>query len=118
MKTKHVAAALCVWAASAFSVGSAIAGATYGVGVGWTFGGPKPTSGPTVGLKVFSNDREERAAASLGVDYVFKERGFRPNVGVAYLGKNDIYLDANVGYSFTQKGLDFGLGTGYVDTKR
>lgn len=117
MKTKQLIATLCVVAAGTLS-GTAMAGATYGVGLGWTFGGPKPSTGPTLGVKVFSDDREDRAAAALGVDYVFKERGWRPNVGVAYLGKNHVYLDANVGYSLNQQGMDFGLGAGYVDTKR
>lgn len=111
-----------VWLAAAVTAlsisTSAMAGAGVGVGLGWNFGGPKGVSGATAGIKVFSTDKEDKAAASLGLDYAFAERGLRPNIGVAYLGKKNIYLDANVGYSFSQQGMNFGLGTGYVDTKK
>lgn len=116
MKTKQLLAAVACVSAATLS-GAAWAGAGVGAGVTWTFGGPKAMSGAALGVKVFSTDREDKAAASLGLDYSFANRSIRPNVGVAYLGKNNIYLDANVGYSFAQQGLDFGVGTGYVDTK-
>ncbi len=52
------------------------------------------------------------------MDYSFSDRGFRPNVGVAYLGENNVYVGADVGYSFAQQGMNFGAGVGYVDTKK
>lgn len=97
---------------------AAMADVGWGAGLTWTFGGPKPVSGPALGIKMFSTDKEDKAAASLGVDYSFADRSIRPNVGVAYLGKQNIYLGADVGYSFGQQGLNFGVGAGYVDTKK
>lgn len=97
---------------------SAFAGAAVGAGLTWTFGGPKPVAGPALGIKVFSTDKEKKAAGYLGLDYSFSDRGFRPNVGVAYLGEKNIYVGADVGYSLAQQGVNFGAGVGYVDTKK
>ena len=111
-----------VWMCSALAAATlalnARAEVGWGAGVTWTFGGPKPIAGPALGLKMFSTKKEERAAASLGVDYSFVDSNWRPNVGVAYLGKNNVYLGADVGYSFTQQGMNLGGGFGYVDTKK
>lgn len=90
----------CALAAATLST-AALADVGWGAGLTWTFGGPKPVSGP-----------------ALGVDYSFADRSLRPNVGVAYLGKDNIYLGGDVGYSFGQQGLNFGLGAGYVDTRK
>jgi hypothetical protein len=117
MKAQFVALAASALAAATLST-AALAGTAVGAGLTWTFGGPKPVAGPALGIKVFSNDREKKAAGYLGLDYSFADRGLRPNVGVAYLGENHIYLGADVGYSFAQQGVNFGAGLGYVDTKR
>lgn len=117
MKTK-------LWALGAGSVlmvamaAPAMAGTAVGAGLTWTFGGPKPIAGPALGIKVFSTDREKKAAGYLGLDYSFADKGLRPNIGVAYLGTNHVYVGADVGYSFAQQGLNFGAGVGYVDTKK
>lgn len=117
MKAKFVALAGSALVAATLST-SALAGAAVGAGLTWTFGGPKPIAGPALGIKVFSTDKEKKAAGYLGLDYSFADRGLRPNVGVAYLGQNHIYVGADVGYSFAQQGLNFGAGVGYVDTKK
>lgn len=117
MKAKFVALAGSALVAATLST-SALAGAAVGAGLTWTFGGPKPVAGPALGIKVFSTDKEKKAAGYLGLDYSFADRGLRPNVGVAYLGQNNIYLGADVGYSFAQQGLNFGAGFGYVDTEK
>lgn len=117
MKAKIVAIACSAVTAATLST-SALADVGVGAGLSWTFGGPKPVAGPALGVKVFSTDRQDKTAASLGVDYSFADRSFRPNVGVAYLGKNNVYLGADVGYSFAQQGMNFGVGAGYVDTKK
>ena len=117
MKAKLVAIACSAVAAASLST-SAIAGSAVGVGLTWTFGGPKPVAGPALGVKVFSTDKEKKGAGYLGVDYSFADRGIRPNIGVAYLGQNHVYVGADVVYSFAQQGLNFGAGVGYVDTKR
>lgn len=117
MAAKIITIACSALAAATLST-SALAGAGVGAGLTWTFGGPKPVAGPALGVKVFSTDKEDKAAASLGVDYSFADRSLRPNVGVAYLGKNNVYLGADVGYSLAQQGVNFGVGAGYVDTKK
>lgn len=117
MKAKFVALAGSALVAATLST-SALAGAAVGAGLTWTFGGPKPIAGPALGIKVFSTDKEKKAAGYLGLDYSFADRGLRPNVGVAYLGENHIYVGADVGYSFAQQGVNFGAGVGYVDTKK
>ena len=117
MKAKVIAIACSAIAAVTLST-SALAGTAVGAGLTWTFGGPKPVAGPALGIKVFSTDREKKAAGYLGLDYSFADRGIRPNVGVAYLGTNHVYVGADVGYSFAQNGLNFGAGVGYVDTKK
>jgi hypothetical protein len=117
MKTKLLTLFAGALTAATLST-SALAGTAVGAGLTWTFGGPKPIAGPALGIKVFSNDREKKAAGYLGLDYSFADRGIRPNVGVAYLGQNHIYVGADVGYSFAQQGLNFGAGVGYVDTKK
>lgn len=109
---------ICGTVAAATISTAAMADVGWGAGVTWTFGGPKPISGPALGLKMFSTKKEDKAAASLGVDYSFADNNWRPNVGVAYLGKNNVYLGADVGYSFTQQGINFGGGFGYVDTEK
>lgn len=114
----HRVVCICSAVAAASMAPSAMADVGWGAGVTWTFGGPKPVSGPALGLKMFSTKKEEKAAASLGVDYSFADSNWRPNVGVAYLGKNNVYLGADVGYSFTQQGINFGGGFGYVDTEK
>lgn len=65
----------------------------------------------SVGAKVFSTDKPESAALSLGIDYNFDTKGFRPNLGVAYL-EGDFYVDGNVGYDLNAGQLDYGLGIG------
>lgn len=117
MKAKLLAIVASAVTAATLST-SALAGAGFGAGLTWTFGGPKPIAGPALGVKVFSTDKEDKAAGYLGLDYSFADRGLRPNVGVAYLGKDNVYLGADVGYSFAQQGLNFGAGVGYVDTKK
>lgn len=117
MQAKFVAMAGGALLAATLST-SALAGAAVGAGLTWTFGGPQPVAGPALGIKVFSTDKEKKAAGYLGLDYSFADRGLRPNVGVAYLGQNNIYLGADVGYSLAQDGVNFGAGFGYVDTKK
>lgn len=97
---------------------SAMAGTAVGAGVTWTFGGPKPMAGPALGIKLFSTDKEQKGAAYIGVDYSFSDHGLRPNVGLAYLAKHKTYIGADIGYSFTQQGADFGAGLGFVDSKK
>ena len=96
----------------------AFADPAFGVGLTYVFGGSQENqNGLALGVKAFSTDREYRAALSVGVDYVFASKAFRPNVGVAYLDKKDFYIDFNVGYNTKISAIDFGAGVGYVKTK-
>lgn len=117
MRTKFLATTGAALTALMLST-AAMADVGWGAGLTWTFGGPKPSTGPALGIKMFSTDKEKKAAGYLGVDYSFSDRGFRPNVGVAYLGENNVYVGTDVGYSFAQQGMNFGAGVGYVDTKK
>ncbi|MFT6913891.1 MAG: hypothetical protein ACJAWL_000177 [Motiliproteus sp.] len=86
-----------------------------GVGAGMTyvFG-----QGVAVGMKVFTNDKEDHAVGSAGLDYMLGTGAWRPNVGVGYLGDN-VYGDLNAGYDY-QKGtwnLGVSAGTGSTDAE-
>nr|WP_320135907.1 hypothetical protein [uncultured Amphritea sp.] len=86
------------------------ADAGFGAGVTYVFGG-----GWAVGVKVFTDDEEDKAVGSLGLDYLVGSGAWRPNVGVGYLGEN-IYGDLSAGYNFDGGAWSFGVGAGAVDT--
>ncbi|WP_139216106.1 hypothetical protein [Shimia haliotis] len=79
---------------------------SFGFGISYTFDGDV-----AFGVRVFSDDRAERGALSLGLDYKFRSKGWRPNVGAAYLDE-DFFVDLSLGYDFNTQGLDFGAGLG------
>lgn len=81
-----------------------------GVGVSYVFG-----QGPAVGIKAFSNDEDNEAVVSLGLDYVFASQSIRPNIGLGYQGEG-YYGDANVGYSLKSQTVDFGIGGGWSNS--
>ena len=81
----------------------------FGVGVSYVFG-----QGPAIGIKAFSDDEENKAAATLGLDYVFASGSFRPNVGIGYQGEG-YFGDANLGYSLKTRNFDFATGAGWSD---
>ncbi len=99
--------------AVAVSLAAPIAQADAGVGAGITYVFGK---GVAVGLKLFTNDEEDKAVGSVGLDYVIKSGAWRPNVGVGYLGDN-IYGDVNAGYNYKTGEWDFGIGVGATDTE-
>lgn len=88
------------------------AGVSFGFGVGYTFG-----DGLVVGPKMFTEQREDRAAASLGIDYAIFSNSFRPNIGVAYLTKDKMFAEANMGYNLKNQNISYGGSVGYADTK-
>ena len=91
----------------AFSLSAEARDMGVGLGVSYIFG-----KGPAVGIKAFSDDQENKGAATLGVDYVFSSQSFRPNIGVAYQGQG-YFGDVNIGYSFGEQKVDFGTGAGW-----
>ena len=91
----------------------AAADPTFGIGLTFTFGGGTPQTG--VGFRIFSDDEEDSAVGSIGLDYLFQDESWRGSVGVAYLGSNG-YVGADVGFGFGDGNFSFGLGAGFVDT--
>lgn len=86
----------------------------FGLGLTWSFGASaKP--GVALGVKAFSQRKQDSFAASVGVDYLFLENSFRPNLGLAYLG-HDSFIDVNYGYSFSSASWGLGFGAGYAHT--
>jgi len=93
----------------------AVAEPTVGLGLTVTFGGGSIDTG--VGLRVFSDNRRNRAVASIGLDYMFGQQNFRGTIGAAYLGKN-AYTGLDLGYGFGTGQIDFGVGVGGVRTRQ
>lgn len=87
---------------------------TAALGLTFTFSRGKIDTG--VGLRVISSNQANRAAATIGLDYMFTSKRFRPTLGVAYMG-NGAYFGADVGFGLNGEGFDFGLGLGSVNTK-
>ncbi len=84
---------------------------TASIAFSWVFG-----EGFAIGVKAFSNDESGKAAATLGLDYLFAAEEWRPNVGVAYLD-DDFFIDLNVGVlnsDFSQ--VNVGIGIGPLDS--
>lgn len=109
MNLKQISVATLL-AASAISQ-TAQADVGFGGGITYIFG-----QGFAVGIKAFTNNDEDEATGSIGLDYVLPSGGWRPNIGVGYLG-NNVYGDFNAGYN-TQSGTwDFGVGAGGANTK-
>ena len=89
---------------------------TVGLGVTFAFdGGGKMETG--IGLRVFSSNQRNKAAATVGLDYMFSSKRLRPSLGTAYIG-SDAYIGADVGFGLNGEGFDFGLGLGAVNTKK
>jgi hypothetical protein len=84
-----------------------------GFGLNFTFGNGKLNTG--AGVRVFSNDEEDNAAASIGLDYMFGSQSWRGSLGATYLMDNS-YIELNGGYDFNNGGFDFGIGGGAADT--
>lgn len=91
----------------------AIADPAVGLGLNFTFGGGKINTG--VGVRVFSNDQRDKAAASVGLDYLFGTQSWRGSLGAAYMMDNS-YIELNGGYNFNGGGIDFGFGAGGAKT--
>lgn len=86
---------------------------TIGFGFTMAFSGGEPNAG--VGLRLFTDDEQDSTVGSIGVDYMFRTRVFRPTVGIAYLDE-DYYLGLDLGYDPALNLLDFGVSGGLVET--
>ncbi len=87
---------------------------TIGIGLSVAFGAGNVDTG--IGLRVFSDDRRNRAVGSIGLDYMFGSQSIRGTVGVAYLG-NNLFGGVDLGYNFNQGDFDFGAAVGAARTK-
>ena len=76
IKYKFLATAL------AAALVTSMAHADTGVGAGLTY---VFYEGVAVGLKIFTDDKEDKAVGSVGLDYIVGSGAWRPNVGVGYL---------------------------------
>lgn len=108
---KHISAAILLAMGTALP---AQADPTFGFGISIALGGGASEVG--LGVRVFSDDEEESAVGSLGVDYMLQSGRLRPTLGVAYLDQ-DFYVGLDLGYDFTSGGIDFGVSAGGVDTE-
>ncbi len=107
---KAIALTTC---ATLISATPALADPTLGFGLNFTFGNGGVNTG--LGVRVFSNDEQDKAAASIGLDYLFGSESWRGSLGAAYLMDNS-YVELNGGYIFGPGVFDFGLGVGGADT--
>ncbi|GGE39714.1 hypothetical protein [Actibacterium pelagium] len=89
---------------------SSDANPTISIALSWVFG-----KGAAFGVKAFSTDREGDAALTLGIDYLFNDQSWRPNIGAAYID-NNAFIDLNLG--FGNGGTDFGVGIGPIDSSQ
>ncbi|PTV93651.1 hypothetical protein C8J27_11316 [Rhodobacter aestuarii] len=108
-----LAKSLFALAAALSLAAPASADPTLGLGLSFAFGAGKVDTG--IGVRVFSDDAEDKFVGSAGVDYMFGSRTWRPTVGAAWLGNNS-YIGADVGFGLNGGGITFGLGAGGVDT--
>lgn len=93
----------------------AAADPTLGLGVSFSYGSGQVNTG--AGLRVFTNDRRNSVAGSLGVDYMFNTQAWRGTVGAAYL-RNKTYFGLDLGIGLLDGAFDFGAAVGVTNTKR
>ena len=67
-----------------------------GFGLNFSFGGDGVVT--NLGVRGFADNEEDKAAGSLGLDYVFGENRLWPTVGIAYLG-NGNYIGLDLGFA-------------------
>lgn len=92
----------------------AVADPAIGVGLTLVFGQGQTQTG--VGLRVFSTNEEDSAAATIGVDYLFGSGGVRPTLGLAYIGSG-VFIGADAGFNLNGGGVSFGLSGGWADSQ-
>ena len=88
--------------------GSCQAGAGAFIGLTYNFGGSVGIS-----VKVLSTDKQDHAAAALGVAYYPTEKKFGADIGAAYVGNN---IAGTLGWDFMNKQAQ--IGVGYANSKR
>jgi hypothetical protein len=84
-----------------------------GFGLNFTFGNGGVNTG--VGVRAFSDDEQDKAAASVGLDYMCGSQSWRGSLGAAYMMDNS-HIELNGGYDFNSGEFDFGIGGGGANT--
>ncbi len=88
---------------------------TVGFGLSFSFGGDAAVD-TGIGVRVFSDDRSNRGAASLGVDCMLMSQRWRGTIGAAYMRSNG-YIAVDLGIGLTDGAVDFGASLGGVNTR-
>lgn len=91
---------------------TAVSEPAFGVGISYVFGGDV-----AVGIRVFSTDRPESAAASIGLDFKFDSESFRPTIGAAYLDEK-FFIDFSLGIDTKSGDIDYSIGAGGLTNMR
>ena len=107
---KNIALAAGLAAATFVVAPAAQADPAFGLGLTYTFGA-SGKSDVALGARIFSSDKPQDFAASIGLDYKFGSGSIRPSIGAAYL-ENNWYSDLSIGYDTGAGEIDFGLGAG------
>ncbi len=91
----------------------AVADPTVGLGLTYSFGGGQPQAG--IGLRVFSDDKQDEVAGTVGIDYMFGTQSWRGTIGAAYLAEN-VFAGVDLGYDLGDGSFGFGVSAGAVKT--
>lgn len=95
--------------AAIFFAAPSLAEPTVGLGLSFSFGGGKTDTG--VGVRLFSDNKADSFAGSVGLDYMIGSQSWRGTVGAGYLSGNG-YLGLDLGIDLKDGGFGFGLGAG------
>jgi hypothetical protein len=102
--------------AAALAMSSAAsAGPTVGLGLSFSFGSGTVDTG--VGIRVFSNNKRNRAVGSVGLDYMFGSQSMRGTIGAGYLTRN-LYGGLDLGFDFGTGDFNFGPSLGVTRSTR
>lgn len=87
------------------------------VGLGLTFKFGQNDIDPGVALRLFSDNRQNRLAGTVGLDFLFRSWTVRPTLGASYVGKDLFFgFDFGLGGGFSSGGINTGFSGGYVNT--
>lgn len=99
----------------AFLPSASIAEPTVGLGLTFKFG---PQGGePGVALRLFSDNRQNRWAGTIGLDFLIRSMTFRPTLGASYVGDDMFFgFDFGLGGGIGSGGFNTGFSGGYVNS--
>lgn len=85
-----------------------------GLGLSFAFGSQSRLEAGA-GARLFSSNKPDSYAASLGLDYLFTSRRIRPTIGAAHLGDNG-YIGLDMGFDPQGGNVDYGASIGLLNT--